>query len=42
MEYFDVKRDTRHLSEMLKITHGKRQVPVIVKGEEITIGFGGT
>jgi len=27
---------------MLKISGGKRQVPVIVEGERVTIGYGGT
>jgi len=27
---------------MLKISGGTREVPVIVEGEKITIGFGGT
>jgi len=27
---------------MLKLTHGRREVPVIVDGENVTIGFGGT
>jgi len=27
---------------MLKLTRGKRLVPVIVKGDEVTIGWGGT
>jgi len=27
---------------MLQLTKGRREVPVIVDGEKITIGFGGT
>jgi len=27
---------------MLKLSGGKRQVPVIVEGEKVTIGYGGT
>jgi len=27
---------------MLKLTKGERRVPVIVEGEKVTIGFGGT
>jgi len=27
---------------MLKASGGKRQVPVIVEGEKVTIGYGGT
>jgi len=27
---------------MLKLSGGKREVPVIVEGEKVTIGYGGT
>jgi glutaredoxin len=27
---------------MLKISNGKRQVPVIVEGDKVNIGYGGT
>jgi glutaredoxin len=37
-----VKQTAANLEEMLKISKGKREVPVIVKGAEVTIGFGGT
>jgi hypothetical protein len=37
-----VKLDPANLDAMLKISKGKREVPVIVKGAEVTIGFGGT
>jgi glutaredoxin len=30
------------LDEMLKVTGGKRDVPVIVEGGKVTIGYGGT
>lgn len=30
------------LEEMLKISNGVRKVPVIVDGEKVQIGFGGT
>jgi hypothetical protein len=29
------------MEEMLQLTQGKRQVPVLVEGETISIGFGG-
>jgi glutaredoxin len=38
----DVKSDPEKLKEMLKFSGGSRQVPVIVKGTEVTIGYGGT
>jgi len=37
-----VKKDRKKLDEMLKFSSGKRMVPVIVKGQEVTIGYGGT
>jgi glutaredoxin len=37
-----VKKDRQQLERMLKLTKGRREVPVIVDGEKITIGFGGT
>ena len=41
-QYFDVKKDGSKLEEMLKHSGGKREVPVILKGDNVTIGFGGT
>jgi len=29
------------MEEMLQLTQGQRQVPVLVEGEKISIGFGG-
>jgi glutaredoxin len=40
--YRDVKEDDQAMAEMLKLTHGNRQVPVMVEGDKITIGFGGS
>jgi hypothetical protein len=37
-----VLKDRKALPEMLKLTQGVRQVPVIVEGEKISIGFGGS
>jgi len=37
-----VKKDRKHLNEMLKHSNGRREVPVIVEGEKVTIGYGGT
>ena len=39
---FDVEADPAYLQEMLKFSGGKRSVPVIVEGEKVTVGFGGT
>ena len=40
--YVDVKKDKDKLQEMLKFSNGTRKVPVIVKGENVDIGYGGT
>jgi glutaredoxin len=37
-----VKRDPAKLDEMLKYSRGQRNVPVIVDGEKITVGYGGS
>jgi glutaredoxin 3 len=37
----DVSKDAEELEKMLRIS-GKRLVPVIVNGENVTVGFGGT
>jgi glutaredoxin 3 len=41
-EYFNVKKNPAELERMLAFSHGKRQVPVIVEGDKVTIGYGGT
>lgn len=41
-EYIDVKKDPAALQQMLDLTLGERQVPVIVEDGRVTIGFGGT
>jgi glutaredoxin 3 len=41
-EYIDVKRNPADLTRMLAYSKGTRKVPVIVDGEKVTIGFGGT
>jgi hypothetical protein len=37
-----VKSDPAALAKMLAYSKGNREVPVIVDGEKVTIGFGGT
>lgn len=39
--FFDVEHDPEKRKEMLALTGGKGQVPVIVDGERVTIGFMG-
>jgi glutaredoxin len=38
----DVKAEGDGLEEMLEYSGGVRKVPVIVQGEKVTIGYGGT
>lgn len=40
-EYINVKKRPDGLEQMLAYSQGKRQVPVIVDGETVTIGFDG-
>ena len=40
--YVDVAQQTDKLEEMLEFTNGIRKVPVIVKGDKVEIGYGGT
>jgi hypothetical protein len=37
-----VQVDGSKLEEMLGFSGGQRKVPVIVEGEKVTIGYGGT
>jgi len=41
-EYYNVKKDEARLNDMLAVTKGRREVPVIVDDGKVTIGFGGT
>jgi glutaredoxin 3 len=41
-QYIDVKARPADLERMLVYSKGKRRVPVLVEGEKVTIGFGGT
>jgi len=41
-QYFNVKKNPAELERMLAFSRGKRQVPVIVEGDKVTIGYGGT
>jgi glutaredoxin 3 len=42
VEYFNVKKNPADLQRMLGFSSGRRDVPVIVEGDNVTIGFGGT
>jgi len=37
-----VKSDTSKFNEMLEFSKGRRDVPVIVEGDKVTVGYGGT
>jgi glutaredoxin len=37
-----VKKNEKKLEEMLSYSKGKRSVPVIVEGEKVTVGYGGS
>jgi glutaredoxin 3 len=41
-EYVNVKKDPAQLQRMLDYSKGRREVPVIVDGGKVKIGFGGT
>jgi glutaredoxin 3 len=41
-EYINVLEDSAGLERMLKITNGRRKIPVIVDAGKVTIGFGGS
>lgn len=40
--YYDVKRDSDKLEEMLRYSKGERRVPVIVEANNVTVGYGGS
>jgi glutaredoxin 3 len=42
VQYFNVKNNAADLQRMLGYSGGRRLVPVIVEGDKVTIGFGGT
>jgi glutaredoxin 3 len=42
IEYINVKKNAAELERMLGFSKGRRAVPVIVEGDRVTIGFGGT
>ena len=42
MEYHDVTYDRARMKDMLGASNGRRDVPVIVDGDKVTIGYGGS
>jgi len=41
VSYKNVVQDPKQLEVMLEFTNGIRKVPVIVEGDQITVGFNG-
>ena len=41
-EYINVLEDDAGLERMLKLTKGRRKIPVIVEAGKIIVGFGGS
>ena len=41
-KYFDVESDSKKMEEMLRYSKGVRNVPVIVEGSKVTVGYGGS
>ncbi|HOU77444.1 MAG TPA: UXX-star (seleno)protein family 1 [Syntrophales bacterium] len=39
--YINVDKDSAKLTEMLKLSGGRKEVPVIVEGGKVTVGFHG-
>lgn len=39
--FIDVLENPANLEEMLQLSDGKRRVPVIVSGKEVSVGFNG-
>ncbi len=40
--YRNVQRDRSAMADMLAASKGRRDVPVIVEADKVTIGYGGT
>jgi glutaredoxin len=39
--YYDVRAEQEKLEEMLRYSKGVRKVPVIVEGDNVTVGYAG-
>ena len=42
MEYRNVLNDPASFSEMLRLAGGRRDVPVVLEGGKVTVGYGGS
>ena len=41
-DYVNVKKSPADLQRMLSFTKGRRDVPVVVEDDHVTIGYGGS
>jgi hypothetical protein len=42
VEYFDVQEDGEAMRRFLALSGGSRRVPLVVEGDRVTVGFGGS
>ena len=42
MEYRNVIKDPASLTEMLRLVGGRRDVPAVLEGVKLTVGYGGS
>ena len=42
MTYRNVQKDRAAMAEMMALCKGRRDVPVIVEGAKVTVGYGGS
>jgi len=42
VEYRNVQKDPASMKEMLAVTGGGREVPVVLEGGKATVGYGGS
>jgi len=42
VDYRNVKKDPKLMQEFLGLSKGSREVPLIVEGSNVRVGYGGT
>lgn len=42
VEYINVKASPENMAKMLEVSGGRRNVPVIIEGGMVAVGYGGT
>ncbi len=40
--FIDIAADDKNLKKMLDYSGGRSEIPVIVEGDKVTVGFGGS